>query len=105
MITWSHANQKILTILMWSTRIVYYKAYVAASILVEDIISTYIYYIPSYMFCIDWLTPFPDASTRTAKLVRWVEVHWTNVLLVVLLLVIPSVKNLPLLLLLLNKWK
>ena len=41
------------------------------------------------------LTPSPDASTSTAKLVRWVEVHWTNVLLVVLDWVIPSVENLP----------
>jgi len=47
----------------------------------------------------------PDVSTRTAKLVRWVEVHWTNVLFVVLLWVIPSVEKLPLSLLLLDKYK
>jgi len=46
----------------------------------------------------------PDVSTRTAKLVRWVEVHWTNVLFVVLLWVIPSVEKLPLSLLLLDKY-
>ena len=38
----------------------------------------------------------PDTSTRTAKLVKWVVEHSTNVLLVKLLDVMPSDENLPL---------
>jgi len=43
----------------------------------------------------------PDASTRTAKLVKWVVEHLTNVLLVVSICIMPSVEtpsveNLPL---------
>lgn len=43
------------------------------------------------------LTLSPDTSTKTAKLVKWVVAHSTNVSLVVLLFsVIPSDENLPL---------
>jgi len=54
--------------------------------------------------CDAMLTLSPDTSTRTAKLVKWVVAHSTNVSLELLLIdVIPSDENLPLVTLSLQK--
>jgi len=49
------------------------------------------------------LTLSPDTSTKTAKLVKWVVAHSTNVSLEFLLSVIPSDENFPLVTLSLQK--